>query len=103
MFDSGMSVTLYTYGDVPNAPPGVEVRDGQPILDRALIERLVPVAKKDQAAWLPTVQFSDFFPGCVSGCSCVSCSISGFILQIKIQVQLINAIPGVRIGTRHFV
>jgi hypothetical protein len=61
MVASGMPVTLYTYGDVPNAPPGVEVRDGQPILDPALLSRLVPVAKKEQAAWLPTVQFSDFF------------------------------------------
>ncbi|WP_171238774.1 hypothetical protein [Ruegeria sp. HKCCA5763] len=61
MLATDMPVTLYTYGDIPNAPPGVEIRDGNEVLDRALVQRLVPVAKKDQATWLPTVQFSDFF------------------------------------------
>ncbi len=61
MVATGMPVTLYTYGDVPNAPAGVRLRDGNEVLDRALINRLVPVAKKSQTSWLPTVQFSDFF------------------------------------------
>lgn len=61
MLAQGMAVTLFTYGDIPNAPPGAVVADGAEILDRSLIDRLVPIAKKDQACWLPTVQFSDFF------------------------------------------
>lgn len=61
MVATGMPVTLYTYGDVANVPDGVSVRDGNEILDRDLIKRLMPIAKKSQANWLPTVQFSDFF------------------------------------------
>lgn len=61
MVATGMPVTLYTYGDVPNVPAGVTMKDGNDILARDLVKRLVPVAKKEQAAWLPTVQFSDFF------------------------------------------
>lgn len=61
MIATGMPVTLYTYGDVPNAPEGIDVRDGNETLDSALRNRLLPIAKKDQATWLPTVQFSDFF------------------------------------------
>ncbi len=61
MAASGMDVTLFTYGDVTNVPTGITVRDGNEILDRSLVKRLVPIAKKAQAAWLPTVQFSDFF------------------------------------------
>ncbi|MFK7868514.1 MAG: capsular polysaccharide synthesis protein [Roseobacter sp.] len=61
MVETGMPVTLYTYGDVPNAPAGVDLRDGNEILDKALLDRLLPVAKKQQQSWLPTVQFSDFF------------------------------------------
>lgn len=61
MVATGMPITLYTYGDVPNVPAGVTLRDGNDILDRSLVTRLVPVAKKQQASWLPTVQFSDFF------------------------------------------
>jgi hypothetical protein len=61
MIAQGMQVHLYTYGDVPNAPDGVCVRDGRAILDPAVRDRLMPIAKKEQAAWLPTSQFSDFF------------------------------------------
>jgi hypothetical protein len=61
MVATGMPVTLYTYGDVPNVPDGVALRDGNDILDAGLLKRLMPIAKKDQQSWLPTVQFSDFF------------------------------------------
>ncbi|WP_299676999.1 hypothetical protein [uncultured Roseobacter sp.] len=61
MVATGMPVTLYTYGDVPNVPAGVTLRDGDEVLDRSLVARLLPVAKKHQVSWLPTVQFSDFF------------------------------------------
>ncbi len=61
MVAQGMQVNLYTYGDVPNAPAGVSVLDGRAILDPAVRDRLIPIARKEQASWLPTSQFSDFF------------------------------------------
>ena len=61
MVDVGMTVRLYTFGDVPNLPPGISVEDGRKVLDPKLIKRLIPIAKKHQRGWLPTCHFSDFF------------------------------------------
>ena len=56
-----MDVTLFTYGDVPNIPSGVNVVDGEAVLPLKMIERLTPVYRKDRASWQPAMNFSDLF------------------------------------------
>lgn len=61
MLANGLDVTLYTYGDVPNAPAGVTLADAEPILDRGLINRLLPVYHVERRKTQPIANFSDFF------------------------------------------
>ncbi|MGB2201186.1 MAG: hypothetical protein ACPH5G_07605 [Pseudooceanicola atlanticus] len=57
----GLDVTLYTYGDVPNAPPEVRVEDATPILDRSLLDRLQLKKQAANRPFQPVANFSDFF------------------------------------------
>ncbi len=61
MVANGLEVSLYTYGDVPNLPQGITLRDGEEILNSSYLSKLQPVAKREYKTWLPTVQFSDLF------------------------------------------
>ncbi len=61
MIDVGMTVRLYTFGEIPNVPSGILVEDGRSVLDPELINRLHFVAKKHSRGQVPITQFSDFF------------------------------------------
>ena len=80
MVDVGMDVTLFTYGDVPNLPRGVNVLDGKTVLPLNLIKRLAPVYRKDRIPCQPVTGFADLFR--------VKCQEMGFGLWLDTDVFL---------------
>ncbi len=61
MVASGLDLTLYTFGDVPNAPRGVVLADAAEILSSKLIDRLQLVKRPERNPRQPIANFSDFF------------------------------------------
>lgn len=61
MVANGLDLTLYTFGDIPNAPNGAKLADAAEILDRKLIDRLQLVKRAERNHRQPVQHFSDFF------------------------------------------
>jgi len=61
MVAHGMDLTLYTYENVSNVPKGVNIANGNEILDLALLDRLQLIKKPHRNDRQPIANFSDFF------------------------------------------
>lgn len=58
---NGHEVDVYSYGEIPDLPPGATPRDAGEVLSSEYIERLKPVAHVDRQRWQPLMNFSDLF------------------------------------------
>ncbi|WP_158968959.1 hypothetical protein [Chachezhania sediminis] len=59
--DHGFEVDLYSFDTPDNVPPGVTVKDAEPVLSRSYIDRLKPVLYAERGPGQSIVNFSDLF------------------------------------------
>ncbi len=59
--EAGFEVDLYSYGTVEGVPEGVARHAADPVLPESLLQRLLPVLRKERRAFQPMMNFSDLF------------------------------------------
>ncbi len=59
--DAGFEVDLYSFGPVSGVPDGVTLRPAQDVLSDSLLQKLLPVLRKDRRKFQPMMNFSDLF------------------------------------------